>query len=68
MKVLEITNSQLTNAFKQKSRLSFLNKKKSTLNTVTSLEEDLKQAIKEVQQHKKRIIELKTAEELLNEL
>ncbi len=69
MKVLvEIPDNEITFGMKVLNSLSFVKKAKPLSTSTAKLWVDLKEAAEEVRLHKQGKINLKTAQELLNEL
>ncbi len=69
MKILiDIPDNQATFGLKVLKSLSFVKKAKPMSVTTVDLWEDLKEAAEQVQLHKQGKLNLKTAEDLLNEL
>jgi hypothetical protein len=66
--LIDIPDNQATFGLKVLKSLSFVKKAKPMSVTTVDLWEDLKEAAEQVQLHKQGKLNLKTAEDLLNEL
>ena len=66
--LVEISDNEATFAMKVLKSLSFVKKAKPMSVATVDLWEDLKEAAEQVQLHKQGKLNLKTAEDLLNEL
>lgn len=66
--VIDIPDSEVSFGMKVLQSLSFVKKAKPMSNTSVQLWDDLKEAAEQVRLHKRGKLQLKTAQQLLNEL